>query len=817
MKTKLFMSALLCSVATMVLAAPISEADAQQKASEFINGRNAKTAPIQSKAIIGEEIKFTTAEVCDAFYVFNNETSGGYVIVSADDRMPAVLGYSYSGTYNSDDIPDNMRSWLNGYVEQYEYMLQHDDVSAVSTTSVTGDKIYPLLTSQWSQGYPYNAKCPAINSKSTPTGCVATAMAQIMYYHQWPKKTSRTIPSYTTYTNKIEMPEIDISLIDWDSILPTYSSYGNYSSEQIEAISTLFNLCGTALTVDYDTSGSSASIYSAMRALTEYFEFQEQILSYVSHSDFKSDEWNQLIYDEINSKRPVLYRGSSERSGHAFIIDGYDGDDYFHVNWGWGGYEDNYFLLNSLNGYDFHQSAVVGIENPNTPDGAKYVYATYKDNTLTFYFDNKRDNRQETVYRSTLPSYDYSAYTYITEWREKASSITTVVFDESFSEIKPSSTACWFKDLTELIDIRGIEHLNTQKVTDMSWMFYNCPSLNSIDVSNFNTQNVTNMLGMFYDCRKIKNLDISHFDTHRVTDMRYMFSGCKNLLSLDVSNFETINVTDMASMFSSCSELTTIDVSNFDTHNVTSLGSMFYNCNKLTEIDVSNFDTQNVISMAGMFSECTNLAILNVRNFNTSNVKYMDSMFSHCNKLAEIDVSYFNTQNVTNMDYMFSSCSKLTSLDLSNFHTENVTDMSGMFRACQNLKSLDLSNFNVKKTTEMDYMFYNCDNLKTINVSEKWDTSNVIKSTWMFMFCSNLVGQDGTTYNSSYTDVSKAHYGTGGYLTYKASSAIDTVNSDTNNILPRKFYSLDGKLLSAPHKGLNILRMSDSTTRKVIK
>ena len=969
MKTKILLSVTLLFMTIVAVASPITEIEAQQKATDFMFDKKSNGKIIQSKALITDTPKFTTAELCDAFYVFNDETSGGYVIVSADDRMPAVLGYSYTGTFKSDEIPENMRAWLNGYKEQYEYMLENDDATAVSTTSVHGEKISPLLISQWSQWYPYNAKCPTVNGKSTPTGCVATAMAQIMFYHQWPKQTTQTIPGYTTTTNNIVVPSIERTTIDWDNMQPTYNSI--ISTEQEEAVSTLFKLCGTAVKMDYKVDESGSSQGNAMHALSVFFGYPDYSMSIIHSSTYQQDTWKQMIYDEIKENRPVMFSASpADGIGHEFVVDGYGGNDYFHVNWGWGGNQDGYFLLNALNEYKYYQSALIGIKNPNTPEGPLYAYATYKDNTLTFHYDTQREERQETLYTHLLPIYD-SNYRDVPEWYDNASNITSVEFDKKFADCKLISTACWFQDFVNLknIDLSilntqnvtdmgsmfsgcssltsldlssfntqnvtymgsmfsgcssltslDLSSFNTQNVTDIGSMFYGCSSLTSLDLSNFNTQNVTGMSAMFYNCNNLENVDLSSFNTQNVTDMSWMFRDCNKLKTLDISNFKTQNVTDMGSMFSGCSSLislnlsnfntqnvtymwamfkecssltsldvskfvtrnvtgmdqmfsgcssltslnlsnfntqnvtnmsymfkecnslknidlssfntqnvtymgsmfsgcsslTSLDLSNFNTQNVTGMNQMFSGCSSLTSLDLSNFNTQNVTGMIAMFNECSNLKEIDVNNFNTQNVTYMGSMFSGCSALTSLDVRNFNTQNVTDMYGMFSGCSSLTSLDLSNFNTQNVTGMGHMFSGCSSLTSLDLSSFNTQNVTSMGWMFRSADNLRTIYVGDNWNIEKLTSSVCMFLGCEQLVGQDGTKYNSAYIDATKAHYDAGGYLTYRGSSAVNEVKSNASGSLTKKYYSINGKRLSQPQKGLNIIRMSDGTTRKIV-
>ena len=873
MKTKILLSVASLFMTIVATASPITETEAQQKATDFMSDKKGNGKILQSKAIITDTPKFTTAESCDAFYVFNNETGGGYIIVSADDRMPAVLGYSYTGTFKSDEIPENMRSWLNGYVEQYEYMLEHDDVTAVSTTSVTGEKIYPLLTTKWWQNYPYNISCPRIDGSSTPTGCVATAMAQIMYYHQWPKQTIQTIPGYTTSTNQITVPSIGITSIDYDNMLYEYGNEKRiFHTTQEDAIANLMRLCGASVKMDYGVEESAASNSAAREAFVSYFGYNESSISSVNRSSYQQSTWTQLIYDEIKNRRPVLYSGkSSQGSGHAFIIDGYDDNDYFHVNWGWGGDKDDYFLLSSLNDYNFNQSAIIGIEPPNGMIEHKYAYATYKDNTLTFHYDNKREERQETIYTSFLPVYDKENRMYLMDWYEYAPYITSVVFDDSFSDFKQlMNTENWFWNMENLTNIQGLENIDTKQVTSMRGMFYNCKKLTSLnlsglktsntknmekmfwgcenitdlDLSGFETNNVTNMSGMFEGCHKLTTIDVNSFNTENVINMEYMFYGCNSLTNLNLSGFNTRNVTDMSWMFLNCSSLTTLDVSNFNTQNVANMSLMFSRCSSLKKLDLSSFTTIKESEMGHFFSYCENLETLNISNIDISEATNLSYMFYNCKKLKNIDLGGFDTRSVTDMSRMFSGCESLEMLnvenfetgrvesmremfalcenlnvlDVRNFDTQNVTDMSYMFYGCKNLTNLDLNGFNTQKVTDMSSMFSWCSNTKTIFVGDKWNTNKLKNSSGMFAGCFRLIGQDGTKYNSNNAkDATMAHYGIGGYLTYGSSSAVNVVKDNMSGSLTKKYYSIDGKRLSQPQKGLNIIKMSDGTTRKVVR
>ncbi len=244
-----------------------------------------------------------------------------------------------------------------------------------------------------------------------------------------------------------------------------------------------------------------------------------------------------------------------------------------------------------------------------------------------------------------------------------------------------------FDEFTEVTEIKGLEKLDTSKVTIMDYMFASCSSLTTLDLSSFNTSKVTNMWSMFYDCSSLTTLDVSSFDTSNVPDMSHMFQYCSSLTNLDINSFDTSKVTNMEYMFGECTSLTTLDLSSFDTSKVTNMRYMFYSCRSLTTLDLSRFDTSNVTSMFRMFENCSSLISLDLSKFDTSNVTTMHGMFDSCSSLTSLDLSSFNTSNVTNMNGMFSGCSSLTTLDVSSFDTSKVTDMNGMFSSCSKLST----------------------------------------------------------------------------------------------------------------------------------
>ncbi len=388
--------------------------------------------------------------------------------------------------------------------------------------------------------------------------------------------------------------------------------------------------------------------------------------------------------------------------------------------------------------------------------------------TLVFYYDEVDHSQEGIVYNLN------NGRTY-PDWHENNPNITSVIFDSSFAFARPTSTFGWFNECSNLKSISGIRYLDTSNVRQMSFMFWVCSSLTSLDVSNFNTSNVTDMSCMFLGCSGLTSLDVSNFDTSHVTELWGMFSSCSSLTTLDVSNFDTSNVTNMSSMFSGCSSLTTLDVSNFDTSNVTNMSSMFSACSSLNVLDVSNLNTSKVTDMGWMFSHCTTLAELDLSNFDTSNVTNMNGMFYLSKGLTKLNISNFDTSKVTDMRQMFRECSSLTYVDVRNFNTSNVTDMMCMFVGCSSLKALEIDNFDTSNVTSMQSMFGGCSSLLSLNVSN-FDTSKVTDMKAMFSSCSSLFNLIVNNFDTSNVTDMRAMFSSCSNLTELNLSSFDTSN-----------------------------------------
>lgn len=416
--------------------------------------------------------------------------------------------------------------------------------------------------------------------------------------------------------------------------------------------------------------------------------------------------------------------------------------------------------------------ALLGILMPNTAwaaedDASREAYAVLvmssaedgKDGSatdayLTLYYDDKKAEHTEGIVVAL------DNLTGSSEIRQARQSLQSVIFDESFADCRPTSTAGWFTDCIQLREIVGLNYLRTDEVTDMRSMFFECKTLTSLDLSGLNTNKVTNMSNMFHECNSLARLDLSSFNTENVTDMQGIFSSCKSLTNLDLRGFNTMNVTDMSYMFYCCNSLKDLDLSAFNTENVKNMERMFLECFALTSLDLSAFNTGNVTTMENMFYGCNSLINIDLSTFNTENVTNMDGMFRECSALTSLDLSAFNTGKVTYMSGMFLDCRSLTNLNLGSLNTENVTTISSMFANCESMTSLDLSGLNTVKVYDMGDVFSRCYSLKNIFVSDKWTVANVTSGDNMFLECTSLVGGNGTEYNSEHTDYTYARIDT---------------------------------------------------------
>ena len=466
-----------------------------------------------------------------------------------------------------------------------------------------------------------------------------------------------------------------------------------------------------------------------------------------------------------------------------------------------------------------------GMVAQKAASSSKYI-ATYESSTQTLTF---KENVGETLPKNSAWVEDRQQVATINKNLGNGT-IVHIVFDKSFSTYTPTSLYKFFANLTKLKTITGLEYLNTEKVTNMSYMFFNCSSLTSLDVTHFNTAKVTNMNRLFAYCSSLTSLDVTHFNTAKVTNMNSMFECCSSLTSLDVTYFNTANVTGMNYMFYSCSALTTIYASdNFVTDKVEYSYNMFYDCTSLkgttleyvaskTDHNYANCGTDGYFTPGCGYAEFDNAT--GTLTFRYKGVKpegaydlnvgitdpgwrthkneikkvVFDASFANarptscyywfyeCKNLANIEgIENLNTEKVTNMELMFANCSTLTSLDVTKFNTANVTTLMSMFSNCSSLKSLDVTNFDTRNVTNMFYMFNNCSGLTSLDVT-KFNTAKVRNMYSMFMKCSGLKSLDVTNFDTGNV-ISMA------YMFYGCSAltSLDLTNFNTAKVMDMCF------------------------------
>ena len=391
---KTLLLVLMTIIVTTMTAGDVTPQQALDVARQFVAERMARH---RSSAAVPQ---LQEAGKVSGLYVFNLTGRKGYVIVSGDDRTEAVLGYSNSGRLDPDNMPPNMRAWLQGYADEIAWMQAHPErVLKLPKTRRAGEvkaPIAPLIQTRWNQDEPYNNLTPYYSNDPNDgheiysqtykdgymhcaTGCVATAMAQVMKFHEWPTETTDAIPEeeYWWTNAGIDLPRLPETTFEWNNMLPVYvqNVQNGYTQAEGDAVAKLMQYCGYSVEMNYG-SQSGSNTQNVAYALEYYFGYNETT-RYVSRNHYSYENWIAMIYNELQQGRPVVYGGASAGGGHEFVCDGYQGEDYFHINWGWGGESDDYFKLSALNpntqgiggsssndGYHYGQDAVVGIQKP---------------------------------------------------------------------------------------------------------------------------------------------------------------------------------------------------------------------------------------------------------------------------------------------------------------------------------------------------------------------------------------------------------------------------------------------------------------------
>ena len=373
---------LLMLLAEVSMAENVDRGRARQAATTFLNNNGAQTIGLTD---------VTSATGFSNVYVFTTENS--FVLMAADDRVQPILGYSLNGRFDIENMSDNKRAWIEEYTSEIQYAIEHQTRATTEVSQQWRDLVEgrpnagrattvvsPLVQTKWNQTSPYNMLCPG----GSVTGCVATAMAQIMKYWNYPSHGIGS-HSYIHATYGVLSADFQSTTYDWNNMTNTYTN--SSTNAQKQAVATLMYHCGVSVEMTYSPNASSASTADVAYALKTYFGYSDDV-QHLSRSAYSDSDWIALLKAELDQNRPIQYHGTGSGGGHSFVFDGYNNNNKFHVNWGWGGSCDEYYAISNLNPgpggtgsgaygiYNDGQGAVVGIHpsgsTANAPSNLTY-------------------------------------------------------------------------------------------------------------------------------------------------------------------------------------------------------------------------------------------------------------------------------------------------------------------------------------------------------------------------------------------------------------------------------------------------------------
>ena len=567
----------------------VSEQEALKKAQVFMKGMKLQVSDKARRAGTPNE------EQNQPYYVFNAEGNGGFVIISGDDRTPEVLGYANEGAFDIETAPANAR-WLMDYYEKSISSLDTDIQTKTFSKKAPANRssVAPLVKTKWGQGnrgMAYNKYCPQVDGKKCFVGCVATAMAQIMNYHQWPVSATTAIGAYTTETENIYMPALSPTTFNWNNMTD-------------DDIARLLFYCGQAVQMDYGPTTSYAYAEDAAVSFYEVFGY-ETGAHYIFRDDYADDDWEELMYNELRNYGPILYRGADPNAGgHIFICDGYDASNgLFSINWGWYGDCDGYFLLSQLkpgDDYSSGQGAVVGVRPPYSA-------------TINFV-----DDKVKALCVANWDTNSDGELSYV-----EAAAVTDL------GTVFKGNTEITHFD--ELQFFTGLNSIGDDTYSPKA--FSDCYNLRSITIP----ESVTKIGNYAFMYSGLTSITIPE----SVTSIGYVaFSGCTSLTSITIPE----KVTSIgADAFKSCYGLTSVIVNanntSYDSRN---------NCNAIIETATNTLITgcQNAIipnSVTGIegeaFVNCKGLTSISIPK---SVTKIGENVFGGCDNLTSIVVEAGN-------------------------------------------------------------------------------------------------------------------------------------------------------------------------------
>ena len=695
MKLVLLLWFLLCSGVShnCALANPISREQALQNARDFFAAKG-KTLP--ERSFRHAPVKNGVLTVEANYFVFNVGDDQGFVIAAGDDCVPAILGYADRGTFVGDSLPANVKWWLDGYSDAIG-RLQASGQQA-PRRAPTHAAIPALLTCQWNQGYPYNIYCPQFfdTGETCVTGCVATAMAQIMYYHRVRsvRSVQADIPGYTCRTNWENYGKMTVqgipknSPIDWNDMTDTYDNASTDAAKR--AVANLMKYCGVSVKMDYSPSASGASSSYVVTALKNYFGYDAGT-HYVWRSSYSDDAWDELIYNELANGRPVHYSGQGSEGGHAFVCDGYDGDGYYHINWGWGGYCDANFLLSDLTppgsgigsdggGFNDKQGAIIGAKPDGnlSPDDSPMFFS---DAAVKAICVGKWDTNGD----GELSYQEAKAVTAIGSEFKGSTAITSFEELRYFKNLKSIGTEA-FAGCSQLTSIVIPEQVGEVGAS----VFAGCAALENVEVVSENTA---------FDSRNGCNAIVRKADN-------CLMAGCKTtVIPVDV-----VALGEGAFMQL---PLTAVSIPK----SVASYGKkVFYGCDDIETVMVG---AKTPAALTSDVFTCTSRATLIVP---TGTLAAYEKANLWKNFLKRIEISsstlpiHFADSQVKEL--CVANWDQDGDKELSYAEAAAVTDLGEVFKNNTNIQSFDELQYFTGLTTIGDQAFYDCSRLTSVVLPE---------------------------------------------------------------------------------------------------
>ena len=699
---------LVCLLVSLPLAAAgIDAAEAQKAATRFVKSQAAgRLMGSNMEMQLSYTEPSTVLPKAADYYVFNASDGSAFAIVSGDDRAELILGYG-EGPIDMADIPCGLQALLDQYKEQMEYLLAHSD-AVVEQRRVSSDEVTvaPMLTCDWSQRSPYNNHCPTFMGELSVTGCVATAMAQVMYYWRYPDMAPSMNP-YRTRSHNINVTALPPRQLDWDNMLDSYTS--PYTPEQGDAVAWLMRYCGQSCRMDYSPTGSGSYVYNQLQGMNSFGYHGGSMLN---RSEYSLEDWNELMLTDLTHGMPILYSAADALAGgHAFVVDGYH-EGMYHINWGWAATGNGYFALGAfcVRGYTFtsNQQMLHNIHPGSgmTPDEgfdfvAGDIYYMYNEDAtgvLVTYKDSQFGNYQGNVVVPATVTRDGETLPVVGIGRSafrNCQELSGVTLPASIRQIGDYA----FRNCINLSRMElpeGVVSIGAQA-------FSNCMSLQSVSLPR-SLADVGKLA--FLDCMEMNRVDVPDLDmwfgisfadhyANPLCSAHHLFVNGAEVTDLVVPG--TVEAVAPFS-FIECTGLTSLTLENGGARVDE---AAFAYCTGLKSLSLPG--TLKTIGKQAFFG-CTGLESVSLPS---SLTQLNDAAFSSCTGLKSITIP----DSITVIDSnILSDCTGLTAVMMP----EGVTTIgTGAFSGCI---SLDRVSIPATVTTIGDNAFNGCSGMKSLSL-----------------------------------------------------------------------------------------------------